>query len=1605
MFCPPAHSRLQQGSKADPSAPEKDNILLENKQTLEIKDKELETSQHQLETLRNERQKVKLQLDEQKNKFTHQEKRLQEHKQQQQQYEAEEKQREIEEKNKLMSEKETLLENTVKELETSKHQLETMRNELQEVKLQLDEQKNKFTYQEKLLQEHKQQQQQYELNEKCKRLEDTEKVFTVRDTQIKDLEKRKETALEEKDRLLHNSNDKLKQTTTEGEEKQREIEAKNKLMSEKETLLENTVKELETSKHQLETMRNELQEVKLELDEQKNEFTHQEKLLQEHKKQQQQYVSGETASVFVSGSELRLVLLGSAGYEKSAAGNIILNREKNQTETSAETQQSEIRQEEVYGKQVTVVETPDWFCSGLSMEEVRQDVRRCIRLSAPGPHAFLLVIPVHRSTGVKKDVLEKMEEIFGERCWSNTIILFTVTDKEQEKNIEDFVQSENQKVQSLVEKCGNRFHCLNLHRSEDGSQVSELLGKIEKMMEENTERSYSSEIYLEVESQIRAMERNIIRDREERKEREEREINERIENEVQNSLRKIERVIEEHDGDIKQLNERTGELKRQIREERDEEKKKELMRELEKEVRNRTELKREIDQLKDQREREKSEMEEKHRQEIEKIKQEYGEIRADNNLMKVILPKLQRNILDSRLHPGRGSRGGNLHPVSNLLARSAPDGKTPRKPTLGPTIPATPLSGRYETVPASSQSRALLRAWHPHSTGLCSATRPHVLARRKVEHTLQPLPLSNQQFMQLFRQAGLFKSKRRRSLIDWALRRGHLNQSDDNVEPHNASQKLFGQSLSSICPDGNLPKPITDLLYLLFCEGPETCGIFRRSANAKSCRILKERMNSGKSISPHEESVFVSASLITEFLRELPGGVLRCDLYEEWIEVLQIEEEQHKLYQIRSLFAQLPEENFTLLCHLFGVLHRIHSHSHVNLMTASNLALCIAPNMLWRSSKVSPELEGKSTLQVAELIQFLIENTPAVFGDDLESLFTSRIISEQETRDSADGPYLQHSSSEDTDQDFIVSSPLSPEVHPLFLPLAALSFKEKRRMQPFHVDAPASQGTYSCGTLDSISSQSSASMYTLGIGKLSQTRDRCLSEPVMYFATPQSQMLVHTPVIRQSSYDAAVIDNRTEQSQTSVGLSPEQQVHNSATGPRRRRYTFWKSPQIPSRFKHPAQKLASMSSLSSATTSSLSSLDSTLSLSSADLIPSPQHTQSQPFLFGAAARLQPVTPEMSRKRWTNVFTYDEEEKVDMWDQDLEMDKKERKFEEPPHAERVESEDSMKSIIMEVKAVQRQCTSDRQLLAEYGGLDTNALKSSDAHKPEHDVDSQAVSREPCCTQTLPMAKQIDNEMQESKLKQTPLGAPQIITKKDNSESQLRCLNVRSVMHASGVQKVSRMKITFFPSARKVMLKHSKVRDQTSKSVTMETEQNEKPGFTEQKEAKWGESLEVTIPQTLFYGLDVPLVLCSETSQQTSIQVNASMPSFEDVGVRDAGVDVSMISGNSGLGNGVCGFPDKNTVRNLECVTCDKVISCVNATDAPHNPGSIIENAQPAVSISSGSGIIRSISIFHGNANQGTLPPKPASKSAGTFRRTICIKLPVNVRNRGAVQNKL
>ncbi|XP_036419774.1 GTPase IMAP family member 4-like [Colossoma macropomum] len=436
----------------------------------------------------------------------------------------------------------------------------------------------------------------------------------------------------------------LEQQKTEVSEKDKQLEEKERLLSERNTQLMERDKQVEEKDRLLEERNKQLQE-----------RTDPDSAAPARRRNSKELdlpnMSGESSSSAspesVPVAELRLVLLGRTGCGKRTAGNTILGREeRSQAGASTVRQQSESRQGEVAGRQVTVVDTPDWFCPGLSLEELRQDMGLCVRLSAPGPHAFLLVIPVKQSTGEERGMPEKMEEIFGERCWRNTMILFTVTDEVQEKNIEEFIQSGNQEVQRLVEKCGNRFHCLSIKESGDGSQISELLEKIEKMVEGNREKFYSSEIYLETQSQIREMERRIVREREEMRERQERKTREKLERCRQETLMKFTESTADFHTKITQHEERITKLEGMLKEERDEKRKVELEREVEREIQQRNEVQLELERLKKETEKERREMEERHRQEMEEIRETYeGEARMEaERIMKIILSELQQRI-------------------------------------------------------------------------------------------------------------------------------------------------------------------------------------------------------------------------------------------------------------------------------------------------------------------------------------------------------------------------------------------------------------------------------------------------------------------------------------------------------------------------------------------------------------------------------------------------------------------------------------------------------------------------------------------------------------------------------------------------------------------------------------------------------------------------------------------------------------------------------------------------------------------------------------------------------------------------------------------------
>ncbi|KAG7488441.1 hypothetical protein MATL_G00032870 [Megalops atlanticus] len=182
--------------------------------------------------------------------------------------------------------------------------------------------------------------------------------------------------------------------------------------------------------------------------------------------------------------EVRLVLLGQEGAGKNVAGGTLLGREVFPT---CETTQCEKRHREVAGRQVMVVNTPGWRSNHTECTMERDtEIMRSMSLCPPGPHALLLVIPADTAyTERHWRALQDHISCLGENVWRHTIVLFSYGERLRDTTIEEHIEREGCFLQRLVDKCGNRYHVFNNKDRGDGTQVKQLLEKVEEMVAEN----------------------------------------------------------------------------------------------------------------------------------------------------------------------------------------------------------------------------------------------------------------------------------------------------------------------------------------------------------------------------------------------------------------------------------------------------------------------------------------------------------------------------------------------------------------------------------------------------------------------------------------------------------------------------------------------------------------------------------------------------------------------------------------------------------------------------------------------------------------------------------------------------------------------------------------------------------------------------------------------------------------------------------------------------------------------------------------------------------------------------------------------------------------
>uniref|UniRef100_A0A3P8X1L4 Si:ch211-214j24.15 n=1 Tax=Cynoglossus semilaevis TaxID=244447 RepID=A0A3P8X1L4_CYNSE len=112
-----------------------------------------------------------------------------------------------------------------------------------------------------------------------------------------------------------------------------------------------------------------------------------------------------------------------------------------------------------------------------------------LSLCPPGPHVFLLVIRADRAfTETYRRAAQDHLELISEHIWSRVILVFSVGDWLEGTSLEQYIESEGEPLQWLVERCGNRYHVLNCRARGDGFQVREMKEKQRQMAKSQLEK-------------------------------------------------------------------------------------------------------------------------------------------------------------------------------------------------------------------------------------------------------------------------------------------------------------------------------------------------------------------------------------------------------------------------------------------------------------------------------------------------------------------------------------------------------------------------------------------------------------------------------------------------------------------------------------------------------------------------------------------------------------------------------------------------------------------------------------------------------------------------------------------------------------------------------------------------------------------------------------------------------------------------------------------------------------------------------------------------------------------------------------------------------------
>ncbi|XP_062849120.1 unconventional myosin-IXAb isoform X2 [Trichomycterus rosablanca] len=162
------------------------------------------------------------------------------------------------------------------------------------------------------------------------------------------------------------------------------------------------------------------------------------------------------------------------------------------------------------------------------------------------------------------------------------------------------------------------------------------------------------------------------------------------------------------------------------------------------------------------------------------------------------------------------------------------------------------------------------------------------------------------------------------------------------------SSRQFGVELSQLTSDDRaVPLVVEKLINYIEMHGLYTEGIYRKSGSTNKIKELKLGLDTDvNSVILDDYNIHVIASVLKQWLRDLPNPLMTFELYEEFLRAAALQDKKEVVGGVYTVIDLLSRTYLSTLERLIFHLVRISLQEETNRMSANALAIVFAPCVL-----------------------------------------------------------------------------------------------------------------------------------------------------------------------------------------------------------------------------------------------------------------------------------------------------------------------------------------------------------------------------------------------------------------------------------------------------------------------------------------------------------------------------------------------------------------------------------------------------------------------------------------------------------------------------------